>query len=480
MEKFYFDLPATRGVQAGRAFYLITTPFSILKRLVAFDAGNVLDRSQRAVNLPRARKISQYLKQNKTTFVLPSLTGVINEAPEFIEWEESPNIGILRIDMGAVINLVDGQHRATGIIDAVESDDTLRTEMVPLMLYVDMSLQDRQMAFTDINSHTVKPSASISDSYNQRDDLPRLIVEMANELPCFKTFVDFERNSISRKSEYLFPVKILKDATAKLLSLKVSDSLNDEQRELARQFWASCDKPLLWTSMRTWRNYTADDFREEYLSSHGVFLNALGLLGKQLLTQFGDFSAMRKLSSLNIKRHSEDFQGRCLDTVTGNMISNAVAIKLTAIKLMCAVGCPVPPEMQVMERQYFSDTQFPSTSDNSQLELVETPSEEITEETKTMASDLVDGAIEEELDPFVCAHPFAETVRHCWEQAGHTEFQVDELCDKLEALAVEFGLSTTTCPPQVSVTLTTMKKPSFHLATLRANFKKAVMAEAEA
>ncbi|KOO15574.1 hypothetical protein AKJ18_11165, partial [Vibrio xuii] len=167
--------------------------------------------------------------------MLTSLSGVINERPEFIESEHA-NIGLLKVNMDSEILLFDGQHRTTAIIDALNHDVNFRADNIPLMLFVDMTLEERQQAFSDINGHTVKPSTSISDTYNQRDALPKLVVEMAKELSVFKNLVDFERNVIGKNSEHMFPIKILKDATARLLGVKPSAELTDEQLDIAREF----------------------------------------------------------------------------------------------------------------------------------------------------------------------------------------------------------------------------------------------------
>ncbi|YCO02412.1 DGQHR domain-containing protein (plasmid) [Vibrio sp. VNB-15] len=74
--------------------------------------------------------------------------------------------------MDSEILLFDGQHRATGIIDALKQSVELRGHTIPLMLFMDMTLEERQQAFSDINGHAVNPSGSISDTFNQRDDLP--------------------------------------------------------------------------------------------------------------------------------------------------------------------------------------------------------------------------------------------------------------------------------------------------------------------
>ncbi|MFV8456873.1 DNA sulfur modification protein DndB [Vibrio owensii] len=452
MSEYCFEIPAVRGIQAGREFFTINAPFGVLQRLVAFDTGNVLSRSQREVNPNRAKKISQYIQDNPESFVLTSLTGVINERPDFIESEHA-NVGILKVSMDSEILLFDGQHRSTGIIDAIKSNVELRAHNVPLMLFLEMTLEERQQAFSDINGHTVKPSTSISDTYNQRDDLPKFVVEMSKDLAAFANLVDFERNVIGKSSEYLFPVKIIKDATARLLGIKLNAKLTDDQREVARDFWNACAKPLLWQAFRCWED-SADDFRAGYISSHGVFLNALGVVGKCLLAQYGNTDKLASLASLNIRRDSDEFIGRCIDTVTGNMLTDATAIKLTAIKMLCHVGCPVDPELQSLERQYFPDTEFPSVSE-SETSNEDTPLNEVFESS----------------DETRCVHAYADMVRAKWTEL--TEPQIENLCDQYEVVVSGLGLTLEEAKPSVQVMVNSIRKPSTVLRTIRANFNKA-------
>lgn len=350
-----FDIPAVRGIQAGRVYFTMTPSMGMLKRLIAFDTGNVLQRSQRDVNKARAKKISTYIQNNKDNFVLPSLSGVVDtEMVEFIPSEVSDSVGLLRVSMDADIFLFDGQHRATGIINAVSEDTELRPHTIPVMLFTGMDLSARQQAFSDINGHTVKPSMSISDSYNKRDDLPMFVIEMARTIPAFVERVDFERNVVSKNSDCLFTVKILKDATAKLLSTKVSSPLTDEEKVIASEFWTKASKRLLWSAFKNW-GITAEEFREQYISTHGVFLNALGLFGSVVSTQYGNFDKLDDLSNLNIKRESESFLGRCIDPLSRNMLTDVTANKLTAVKMLNHVGCPVPSELALLEKKHFPD-----------------------------------------------------------------------------------------------------------------------------
>lgn len=102
MSEFCFEIPAVRGIQAGRPFFNINVPFSVLQRLVAFDTGNVLARSQREVSPTRAKNLSTYIQKHSDSYILPSLTGAIDEHPEFIE-SEYANVGLLKINMDSDI-----------------------------------------------------------------------------------------------------------------------------------------------------------------------------------------------------------------------------------------------------------------------------------------------------------------------------------------------------------------------------------------
>lgn len=359
MENIQIEMPAIRGIQAGRPYYLVTMPMSYIKRLICFDnAPNVLDRSQRDINSTRVKKISQYMQDNLESYVLPSLTGVINGEPEFVAAnEQMPNVGILKFDFDMDVNLFDGQHRASGIIDAVQKLVELRADQVGVQLYQCMSLEERQTAFSDVNLNTVKPSTSISTTYDHRNPVSQFVVNMTRDHLAFNDYVDYERSVISGNSTYLFTVKNIKDATMKLINYKTGDALDKETQDLVSNFWSICDEALGWEDTRM--NGTANQLRDEKICTHGVFINALGIAGNLVYNQYRSHDALKMMNTLDVSRYSEQFNNRCLCPATGKMIANVTAAKLTAIEILRHVGCPVPSELQALERQYFPDATFP-------------------------------------------------------------------------------------------------------------------------
>ncbi|HBN6301668.1 DNA sulfur modification protein DndB [Vibrio parahaemolyticus] len=356
-----YTLPAARGIQAGRCFYNLAMPMRVLVKLLRIDDGDTMERSQRLVNPSRARKVAQYMLTNPESYLIPCLTGVIETnpgSPESVQFHmigEETFVGELSIPMDAQLKLFDGQHRASGIRLAIQQAAELGQDSVPLLLFVDMTLAERKMAFTDINQNVSKPAQSLSDAYNSREVLPQLAVELANTLNCFKGLVDFERNTITAKSEYLFPLKTLKDTTATLLGLNAKTTdISDAHREIASVFWQSLSDALQWGGL--WmENDEPASVRLDTIKTHTVMMKAYALAGQLMLCQLGDVTALpyERLASLDYSRHSEDFMRRCIQSETGRMLSDSTAIRLTANKLLMQCQVPLTPENKQLEKEFF-------------------------------------------------------------------------------------------------------------------------------
>lgn len=361
--EYVYRLPAIRGIQAGRAFFSVNIPLRVLVNIVKFDDGdNVRKRSQRETNKKRAVDFAAYLQSNPTTFVIPALTGVIDlplgvEDPIFEESESNPNVGTLIISMAANILLFDGQHRTRGIEISLSEGADIGQSNAPVTLYREMNLPERQQAFADINQNAVKPAQSLSDAYNNRDPLPQLAVKIANQYP-FKGLVDFEKNSTSGKSPYLFPLKTIKDATQIFLSLPKNPSVIEEDAFIyAKEFWRKISKSMEWDGV-AFTEMSAQEIRSKFLFTHSVMLKATALAGKVMIGQSGslenvDFS---ELSKLNFKRDSDDFINRCIRNDCGDfkLMSNQLAVTLTANKMILTAGYKLPPEMKALEKSFES------------------------------------------------------------------------------------------------------------------------------
>lgn len=200
MNDMRFFFPVAAGTQGNRTFYTACVPFGMLSRLMAIDTGNVMDRSQRQVDTKRATAISKYICENMESFVLPALTGVIeDDTLEFTPASKDAPVGELSISMDANIKLFDGQHRATGILEALNSRRAeLKNQQITIQLFVNMSLEDRQQAFSDINSNAKAVSVSLNMTYNKRNNAVAALAEQIEKVAAWNGNIDHENNIAKR------------------------------------------------------------------------------------------------------------------------------------------------------------------------------------------------------------------------------------------------------------------------------------------
>ncbi|QPE78337.1 DGQHR domain-containing protein [Escherichia coli O157:H16] len=214
--EYYFEFPASRGLQGNTLILLMNVPGRTLSRVLASDNyGHTLDRSQREINKSRVKKFYDYLvtaAENKEPFIIPPLVGNCASHVEFEEFGNT-NVGVVRFPMDAEIKLFDGQHRAAGISQFCRDNDAILH--VPLMMTLLLPLKTRQQFFSDINNNVSKPSAAINMAYNGRDKIAQEMVSFLSTHPVFSEITDFEHNVVPAKSDLWVSFKAMSDATSK-------------------------------------------------------------------------------------------------------------------------------------------------------------------------------------------------------------------------------------------------------------------------
>ncbi|QZI93161.1 hypothetical protein SIPHO049v1_p0036 [Vibrio phage PS14A.1] len=366
-EQYNYEFPVVRGFQSGRTFYLATVPLRVLKNMFKLDVGDgsALSRSQRDVNLNRAKKFAKYLHDNRSNFVIPALTGFVDLDSglevKFTPSDSSENVGILSVPMDAAMLFVDGQHRATGTSVALEDKDLrgdIGSNSAPVMLFESLTLEERQSMFSDINGNVAKPAQALSDTYNNRDDLAVFARELSETVPQFKDMVDYERNVISSKSTYLFSIKTIKEVTATVLGLKGDAKLSESDKVTMREFWKLWFEGIGFDGKFKIFGNEAIDFREHNIMTMGVVMKAAALAVKEVGLNKVDFS---KLNNISWTRESVFFADRCVDPKLGTMKADATATKLTAAKMLIHMGVPLTSNLATIERQVFGDYVAPET-----------------------------------------------------------------------------------------------------------------------
>lgn len=302
---YFFEFPASRGMQGSTATYMITAPARALTRILASDNhGSTLERSQREINQARVKKFYQYLVdayKNKEPFIIPPLVGNCDADIEFEEFGNT-NVGVARFPMDAVIKLFDGQHRAAGLAEFCRTYG--EPISIPLMLTHNLPLKARQQFFSDINNNASKPAAAINMAYDGRNEVAQEMVTFLSQHDTFAEVTDFEHNVVPAKSKLWVSFKALSDATAKFANAS-SKPLEMGDVESIWEAW------LALTQIEAIRHGTSQaDYKRDYIQFHAVMINAFGYAIQRLMSEhcIQDITSMIEELALNAgSSEMEDF-----------------------------------------------------------------------------------------------------------------------------------------------------------------------------
>ena len=203
---FSYKFAVVRGVQAQREYFIAMIPLGLLSKLFQNEDEYILPeyRAQRGINEARIPEIRDYILNNKNTYVFSALSASIDGTFEFHPSEIDDNVGILEVDMGAVLLINDGQHRKAAIEAALIEAPELAKETISIVLFKDEGLKRSQQMFADLNKHAVKSTMSLSTLYDYRDDLANAVKEVVFQIPFLNKYIDKEKDNLGKNSSKLF------------------------------------------------------------------------------------------------------------------------------------------------------------------------------------------------------------------------------------------------------------------------------------
>ena len=350
---YCYSFPAIRGIQAGRSFYVATCPLRVIPKIFSFNEDEVPPelRAQRTLNKSRIPEMVKYLLDNPKNYVFSALTASIAVDIEFTEYSGSQNLGILRVPLDAQILINDGQHRRKAIEEAIKEKPELGLDNIPVLFFVDRGLEKSQQMFADLNKYAVKPNSSLATLYDRRDQASELARYLASETKPFVGLTEMERSSISKLSNKLFTLSSIKQATRALLAKGPKDSYTESEKKLAEKYWYHVYLNMPDWQMALNKEVSTSKLRQEFIHSHGVGLQALGILGQYLLQNDSvDWKKeLTKLKLVNWYKTNPEWVRR---TMSHGKISKSVSsIQLTTNFLKIIFDLPLTEEEQLLEQQ---------------------------------------------------------------------------------------------------------------------------------
>lgn len=356
MNDYSQSFPALRGVQAGSEFYIAVCPIGLVPRIFLFDDEQVPPelRAQRTLNRHRIPEITQYLVENRSSYVISALTASVDASVWFEPQSKFANhraIGTLHVPLGARLLINDGQHRRAALEEAIKECPELRGDHVPVLLFVDKGLERSQQMFADLNKHAIRPSDSLSTLYDQRDPSSELARYVAITVEGFKGMTEMEKSSISNRSTKLFTLSGIKHASRALLRKGKRDDISQEERAFAAEFWDTVVSNVPDWRLAKKRKVASSDLRQNFIHAHGVALQAIGAAGADLVATHpkGWRTHLKKLQTIDWSRSNESlWEGRAM--VHGRISKARTNVRLTANLLKTHMGLRLNAEEQQLEK----------------------------------------------------------------------------------------------------------------------------------
>ena len=348
---YTYVFPVVRGRQAGRTYYIAMVPLGMIKKLFPEDEEYVSPehRAQRKLNESRIPVITKYILDNRDTYVFSALAASIDGDFEFIESENTEDTGILKVSMDARFLINDGQHRKAAIIEAINEDESLKKETIPIVFFEDLGLNRSQQLFTDLNKHAVKTSNSISELYDSRDQLAVITRNVIGQIPFLNTYTDKETDNLGKYSSNLFTLNTFYKANKRALG---SLEKNEKTQKLLTEFWKNVVSNMNpWQELQR-REISKRELRETYIVTQGVVIQALGQVGAYLMEKPQEMKpSLKQLQAINWRRSAPGWLQRAIRN-DGRIISNNKAVLLISNVIKKEMGLILDEEELIREEQF--------------------------------------------------------------------------------------------------------------------------------
>lgn len=349
------SFPAIKGIQADTEFYTVMCPLKRLKRIFTFDESTlpVNERAQRILNPDRIPEISNYILENRDSYVFSALTACIDGETGFTpigKGKHQQKIGTLTIDDDAEVYITDGQHRNAAIQEALKQDPSLGEENISVVFFVGKSLPERQKIFKDLNLYPVKTDSSLSITYDGKPDA-LLSKNVVFESKALSKLIHMENSNLGKRSKKLVSHSALNKATKELFDV-INENTYQEQTAIAREFWEHLvDIIPAWTLVYK-EQVSGGEVREESIHAYSVTFQALGIVGNWLLNNDPSWKKTTKaLKDIDWSRsNKKDWEGRCV--VNGAMRNSSVAMKLTANRIKHYLSIPLNTKEKAEETKF--------------------------------------------------------------------------------------------------------------------------------
>lgn len=346
---FNYNFSAVRGLQAGKEYYIAMIPLGLLSKIFNNEEEYLLPeyRAQRSINELRIPEIRDYILNNPKTYVFSALSASIDGKFSFIRSETDENLGVLQVDMSAVLLINDGQHRKAAIEAALKEKPELADETISIVLFKDEGLKCSQQMFADLNKHAVKPSKSLSTLYDNRNDFSNAVKDVVSSISFLEKYVDKEHDTLGKYSSKLFTLSNFLRANQRIIK---TDTVSNDDRMFLMEFWKSIFLYIdEWGELEKKQLYKCS-LKEEYILTLSVVINAFGRLGAYFYSENVDLKLLENLKQIDWLRGNKEWIGRVFNE-QGKIIGKEDGIIKICNLIKLKLGLSLTKEELVKENE---------------------------------------------------------------------------------------------------------------------------------
>lgn len=357
---FSYNFPAIRGIQGGKDYYVVMCPLRIIPKIFLFDEEEIPPehRSQRILNKARIPDITNYIVENPTDYVFSSITASIDGNLEFIPFKNEVgfnDLGQLKVSLDSRFLINDGQHRRAAIEEALKLSPEIGNETISVVFFHDDGLKKSQQMFSDLNRHAVNTTSSIGILYDHRDRLAMITKDIVTGIPLLSRYTDKERVSLSQNSPKILALNHIFNTNLRLLGKRKGENITVEDEKFLEEFWRTLCESIIEWNMVYKKELNTRELRANYIVGHGVFIEAIGLVGRYLRKYHESNWAqyINRLSKIDWTRsNTTDWLGRAFNQ-NGRIQKSTSTIQLTANKIKQLIDLPLTESETSLEEKFF-------------------------------------------------------------------------------------------------------------------------------
>lgn len=350
---YSYMFPVVKGIQANKEYYIAMVPLKMIPKLFPANDFEFVPpeyRAQRKLNTTRIPIMKKYILDNRNSYVFSALAASIDGKYIFKSENDNPEIGVLEVEMDARFLINDGQHRKAAILDALNEDETLGDETIPIVFFADQGLSHSQQIFTDLNKNAVKTSNSISELYDKRDPWAVVNREVVMSVEFINEYTDKERDILGINSVDFFTLNTFYKAN-KFALAGISDP--SEGIPFLKKYWnlVAVNMPL-WVEVDK-KQISKMNLREKYIVTQSVVIQAFGMVANYFYTHpnISMEHRINKINKINWRRSSKIWYKRAIGE-RGNVLTGNRTIILINNEIKHVLGIRLSENEQEFEKKF--------------------------------------------------------------------------------------------------------------------------------